>query len=189
MFASRDGQFRFTFLEAENHAIAGMVWGNLFVLEKVPWYETVGFQRSLLGAFLLVFVMATVARPLARLFRHRRTPVRDSAVARGRLGTFATLALTLSAGVNALFLMGLLLILPRAFDLGMQFGMPPALAVLFAAPVLTTALAAVLVALALPLVRARTWPGPVLSAYCVYAMVAVAFVPFLVYWNVLGLHW
>ncbi len=191
VFASRDGQFRFTFLQDGNNAITGMVWGNLFVMEKVPWYETAGFHRSLFAMFLLVFLAAAVAWPaigLVRLLRSR-ADAHTTATAAGRIGSLAVAEVSAHAVLGSLLLLGLLYLLPRAFDLGLQFGMPPVLTALRAIPILATALAVGLVGLAIPVLHSRAWSGLVRLGYCLYTVCAVAFVPFLLYWNLLGQRW
>ena len=107
-----------------------MDWGNLFVLEKVPWSETLGVQRALFAGFLLVFLAGAGAWPVALLrarFHPRPAPgPRPAAV--------AWLLLEGTGLLNAVFLLGLAVLLPHALDLGLQFGMPPALAALFVLP-------------------------------------------------------
>jgi hypothetical protein len=60
VFTSQDLRFRFTFFADESGQITGMDWGNLFVLEKVPSYQKVGFQRALFGTFLLMFLSGAI---------------------------------------------------------------------------------------------------------------------------------
>jgi hypothetical protein len=191
VFTSEDGRFRFTFLEDGRNQITGMVWGNLFVLEKVPWYETNGVHRGLFAAFLLVFLIAGVIWPVSALERRlRKRPDADTASVVGeRVAWFAGLLVALSGAVNGLFLLGLLLVLPRALDLGLQFGMPPTLVALFALPMMTTALAVGLVLLQLPVWRSRRWSNRGKGGYSLFTIVALAFVPFLLHWNLLGFRW
>ena len=40
-----------------------------------------------------------------------------------------------------------------------------------------------------PVLRRHAWSGPVRAGFCLYTVAAVAFVPFLLYWNLLGLRW
>ena len=60
------------------------------------------------------------------------------------------------------------------------------LAVVF---LLTSALAVVTLGLALWLWRKRAWPVWGRSLYTAFSLVAVAFVPYLSYWNLLGFQW
>ena len=193
VFTSQDGRFRFTFLEDGRNQITGMAWGNLFVLEKVPWYETIGFHRGLFAAFLLVFLTAGVVWPVSAAVRRlRNRPDADAAgtgVVGERVAWFAGLLVALNGALNGLFLLGLLLVLPRALDLGLQFGMPPTLVALLAMPLMTTALVVALVPLLLPVWRCRGCSNCARGGYSVFSVVALAFVPFLLHWNLLGLQW
>jgi hypothetical protein len=158
IFISQDGQFRFTFLQDDNDAITGMVWGNLFVLEKVPWNETVAFQRSVFAVFLLGFVSAALVWPvhvLGRRLRKRAEP-RQTRKSRSRIGRVGAFGVSTHGLLSSVFLLALLFVLPRAFDLGLQFGMPPALAALLLLPILLTALAVALVVLAVPVCEIAT---------------------------------
>ena len=190
VFTSEDGRFRFTFVADQTGKTTGMDWGNLFVLEKVPWYETVGFQRALYATFLLMFLMTAVAWPLHALLTRIRRPV-DGRTG-GSVGVPAVLAgllAPLTAGLNALFLLGLLLVLSRALDLDLQFGMPPTVVALLAIPMLTTALALGLVLLAIPVWRMRTLSTFQKGVYSLVTLSALGFLPFIVYWNLLGFRW
>jgi CubicO group peptidase (beta-lactamase class C family) len=191
VFMSQDGQFRFTFLQDDNNAITGMVWGNLFVLEKVPWYETVAFQRSLFAVFLLGFLTAALAWPVRAVGRRflNRAEARNTHKCGSRIGLVGAFGVLAHGLLGSAFLLALLFVLPRAFDLGLQFGMPPALAALFSLPMLLTALAVLLVLLAIPILRNRRSSRLAGVAYCLYGAFAVAFVPFLVYWNLIGQRW
>jgi hypothetical protein len=185
VFAGADDQFQFTFLAGPGDQITGMEWGNLFVLEKVPWYGTLGFQRALFAGFLLVFLGGAGAWPVARLrnrFRPRRAADRRPPV-------LVWLLLGGTGLLNAVFLLGLIWLLPRALDLGLQFGMLPGLGALFGLPLATSVLAVGLLVLTLPVWRSRAWSVLGRSAYSCFTLVALAFIPFLLYWNLLGFQW
>jgi hypothetical protein len=190
VFVSRDSQFRFTFLEDANQQISGMDWGNLFVLEKVPWYETVAFQRVLFGGFMLVFAIAAVAWPARALaYRLGNSLTERRPGSPRRMALLASAAATATAGLNAVLLLGLLLVLPQALDLELQFGMPPLLAALLTLPMLTTVLTVGLLLLTIPMWRNPTSSNAGKVGYSLFTAVAVCFVPFLVYWNLLGFQW
>ena len=191
IFAIQDGRFRFTFLEDHNNAITGMVWGNLFVLEKVPWYETVGFQRSAFAVFLLGFLGAALEWPTRYLFRRlrNRLEAQRKQQAPGAMAFVAEFGTAAHGLLSFVFLVALLFVLTHAFDLGLQFGMPPALAALFSLPIVLTALAVPLLLLVIPVLRTRDLSRLARGAYCLYGALAVAFVPFLLYWNLIGQRW
>ena len=190
VFASRDGQFRFTFLQDDSKTITGMVWGNLFVLDKVPWYETGAFQRGLFATFLLASLAGALCWPVTSLVARLRERNRVRPRAPAKPVTFlAALDLSLHGAFTSFFLLALLWLLPRAFDLDLQFGMPPAMAAVLALPVLIVALSAGLVVFGVAVLRTIAWSRLARIAYCLYTINAVAFIPFLVYWNLLGQRW
>jgi hypothetical protein len=157
IFASQDGRFRFTFLEDRNNAITGMVWGDLFLLEKVPWYETVTFQRSAFAVFLLAFLGAALVWSTRYLFRRlrNRLEARRKQQAPDPIAFVAACLVSAHGLVSVTFLVAVLFVLTHAFDLDLQFGMPPVLTALFSLPILLTALAVALVLLAIPILRNR----------------------------------
>jgi CubicO group peptidase (beta-lactamase class C family) len=190
VFASRNGQFRFTFLQDDSKTVTGMVWGNLFVLEKVPWYQTGAFQRGLFAIFLLASLAGAMCWPVsalvARLRKRERVTPRPPAKL---VSLLAALDLSLHGAFTSFFLLALLWLLPRAFDLDLQFGMPPAMAGVLALPVLIVALSAGLVVFEVAVLRTPAWSRLARIAYGLYTVHAMAFIPFLVYWNLLGQRW
>jgi hypothetical protein len=153
------------FLEGHDGTITGLLWGNLFVLEKVDWFDTVTLQRTLFAAFLLAFAVAALSWRFV-----------------SSLGSVIAL-------LNGSVLVTIAVVLPRSLDLDLQFGMPPALWALFAVPMLTTVLLAPLV-----ISTALEWRAPGLPLTrkiggAVFSALAVAFVPFVMHWNLLGFHW
>ena len=107
----------------------------------------------------------------------------------GAISVLTTIAVPLTAGLNAALLLGLLLVLPRALDLDLQFGMPPTLMALLTMPMLTTALAVGLVLLAIPVWHMRSLSKFQGGVYSLLTLSALGFVPFLLYWNLLGFRW
>jgi hypothetical protein len=137
-----------------------------------------------------VFLSGTVVWPLRALARRVRKPGDVRVLGSGRrIAVLASVAAWLTAGLNAVFLLGLLLVLPRALDLELQFGMPPLLVALLGIPMLTSALAIGLLLLAIPVWRIRGLLKVEGVMYSAVTMFAVVFVPFLLYWNLLGFRW
>jgi hypothetical protein len=89
--------------------------------------------------------------------------------------------------LNLLFLVSLALLLPRAYELGLEYGLPPMLRMLFWLPRITAVLTLLLL-LALPLVwRRLSLPLLGRAVYTLVAAAAVGFIPLLGYWNLLSL--
>jgi hypothetical protein len=151
----------------------------------VPWYESVGAQRALFAGFLLAFVLGAAAWPITALANRGRQTA-TSVEPRGR---WASMLVSLTGTVNGLFLIALAVLLPRALDLELQYGMPLPLTIVFMLPLVTIPLAVALVVAVLWGVRKRTSFRVGGVVYVAFTAVTIGFVPFLAYWNLLGLRW
>lgn len=102
--------------------------------------------------------------------------------------------LGLTSALNLFFLVTLLLLMLSAASTQgqhyswIEYGVPPAVIVLLCIPLLTTGLTAVLIALAVLAWRNRYWSLLRRLHYTGVTLGALAFVPFLLYWNLLGFH-
>jgi len=173
---------RIAFREEKEGKISYMFLGPL-AFEKLPWYETMATQTSFAMSFMLVFLITTLALPLARWRSRRKDQESPRASKLLRLATWS------SAFLNLIFLAGLSVILIRMMATGDFFHVPVSLKILLVIPLLTTALAA-----ALLLLNAAAWRRPsaglgVRMAYGLYALCAVAFIPYLLYWNMIGFNY
>ncbi len=173
---------RVAFREEKNGTVSYMFLGPL-AFEKLPWYETMAVQTGFGIGFMLAFLVTTLAIPIARWRRRRRGDRRAPA---GRLLRLATWS---SALLNLVFLSGLSVVLVRMMATGDFFHVPLSLKLLLVIPLLTTALTA-----ALLFINAAAWRQPsvrpgVRIAYGFYALCAVAFIPYLVYWNMVGFNY
>lgn len=143
--------------------------------ERIAWYETLAIQRGLWLGFGIVFLLATIALPILAWLRRPRT----------RMAQVALGAAWLMAALNLIFLIGVAILLPKAYQLGLEYGMPPLLTVLFWLPCLTAVLA-ILMLLTLPLVWWRSsWRLVGRAGYTLLVVGALGFIPLLSYWNVL----
>jgi CubicO group peptidase (beta-lactamase class C family) len=179
-----DGVLHFLFLEDERGRVTHMALGPE-TYERLAWYETVRAQRAFLGGFLLAFLIAATAWPAGALLRRRRGP------AAGRpspLGWARALPTTVAA-LNLGLLLALVWILPGASDLGLEYRVPAWLVALLVVPIATTTLTSGMVAVGALAWRQPAWSARERAGYALLVAVAVAFIPFLRYWNLLGVRW
>jgi hypothetical protein len=156
------------------------VLGMPVVLEKVPWYETPAVQGGLAVGFLVVFLSACVAGPVAVLVRWwRRSP---APLLMPRLTRW--LAFLVSA-LNLAFVAGLIVVL---FQEDLDYGMPPAMLVLLAVPLVAAGLTAVLAVAVVVAWRNRSG-SPWRRRYLfLVTLASVGFLCLLGYWNLLGFY-
>jgi len=155
--------------------------GGPVTLEKLPWYETTAFQLSLGGFLVLVFLSACLMWPAGILVRRLRkrpsTAPRPARLARRLAGLISAL--------NLVFLLGMsfaLVQLKGEFFLGV----PPVVIALLCIPLLTT-----LLTVALPIYTVLAWKNAYWSVigrwhYSLITLAALVYIPFLLYWNLLG---
>jgi CubicO group peptidase (beta-lactamase class C family) len=173
-YRTSDGRVQYVFRRNAQGQPAGFAAGA-YVAEKVAWYDTSRAHQLMVVAFMAVFFLGAVAGLIASI---RRPPA-------SRLGQWSVWLLTLTAALNCAVLAILLVVLGVA-DLNLAFGMPAWLAAVAAVPLLTSALAVVLAVLGLLNWRLRTLAGRGLVLYGLVTLAALAFVPWLDYWNLLG---
>jgi hypothetical protein len=143
--------------------------------ERIAWYETLAIQRGLWLGCGIVFLIATIVLPILAWRRRPRT----------RTAQIACGLAWLVAALNLLFLTGVAILLPKAYALGLEYGMPPILTVLFWLPRVTGPLA-ILLFLALPLIWWRSrWVLGGRAGYTLLVVAVLGFIPLLSYWNVL----
>jgi CubicO group peptidase (beta-lactamase class C family) len=152
--------------------------------EKLPWYETMATQTIFGLAFISTFLIVGLVIPIKALLRRRR-----SVAATGPTLTSLRWATWASAALNLVFLVGLTVVLMGMIRTQSFWGIPLSLELLLTLPLLTTPLAAALVFL-----NARAWSRHTCAlgvrlAYGLYLSCAVAFIPYLLYWNLLGYNY
>ena len=158
------------------------------VFEKVRWYQTARLHRELLALFCAAFLSVVLA-PLGRRFTAALAaavpwlPLTDPSPGKGAgLRTI----LFVVASLDLLFVVLLVVAFRLARDTWMLYGVPP----LARFDLVLSGVAAV-VTLALPFCAWRAWRRGYWSPagrvhYTVCAAAALAFIPFLRYWNLLG---
>jgi hypothetical protein len=143
--------------------------------ERIAWYETLAIQRGLWLGFGIAFLTATIMLPILAWRWRPRTRTAQTALGLAWL----------VAALNLIFLIGLAILLPKAYELGLEYGMPPMLAVLFWLPRIA-AMLTILLLLALPLIWWRlSWRLVGRAGYTLLVIGALGFIPLLRYWNLL----
>jgi len=167
------GQIRFAF---------NPLWPIIGAYERVPWYETIWVQLGIAGFCAVVFLSAFIIwpiRPLIRRFRGRRFQVNR------RLGQ-AWLLAGLIGTLNLVFLIGFPLSLWLYGVWRLVYGVPAFVVALLCLPLVASVLT-----LGLPVFTALAWKNNYWKFmgrlhYSLITLAALAFIPFLVYWNLLG---
>lgn len=176
-YRTSDGRTDYVFWQDAQGQPAGFAAGA-YVTEKVPWYDTSRMHQIVLVVFLVVFLAGAVGGLIVGIRRRPASP----------LGRWSLWLLTLTAALNAAFLIILLIVLGVA-DVDFSLGLPAWLAALTFGPVITGLLAVAMAALGLANWRQHTWARRGLLLYGLFTVVALAFIPWLDYWNLMGARW
>ncbi len=190
LFQQADGVTLTAFQADESNSVRyafNLIFPKIGAYERVPWYGTVFFQGGVL-LFCLVFFMTAAAswviRPAVNQLRGRLTQGSlRQAVTFGKLAWPYRLA-GIAGLLNVAFVVGLPLSLWLIGVWRLAYGVPLTIVVLLCIPVVTTLLGAMLLlGLAKGYRRGDRWQR---LHYLLVASAAIAFVPFLNYWNLLG---
>lgn len=151
--------------------------------EKLPWYGVAAFQVALVKALMLILLSGCVWWPLQALIRRLRRR-RQKAAWRWARGCAAALGV-----LNVVFTVEMLHLLTRMDDWNFVYGVPTAIKALLWIPILTTALASVVLYFAV-----RAWSSQMWSAwdrvhYSAISAAGLVFVWFFLYWNLLGFRY
>ncbi len=158
------------------------VGSRICAFRKIAWYETIPFQLSLAGFCAVLFLSSGITwlvRFLSHRFRKRR--FQDD-----RLTRLAWLVAGLVGVLNLIFLIGLPLVIWQIGIWQLLYGVPVVMIALLCIPPVTTGMS-----LGLPTFTALAWKNKNWSVseqayYFLIAIAALAFIPFLMYWNLLG---
>jgi CubicO group peptidase (beta-lactamase class C family) len=170
----------------DDHGQIDRLFVGRYVLEKLPWWETAMVQKALFAFFGFVFGCAVLAGLVAWIRKGRGTSAalvdkKDKAVARLRRWTAGV------AAANLFFLAGMFLAFLN--KVAMAFGLPLYVWLLLCIPLITTAATLVILWQVSLAWRNRAGSASSRAFYSLVAFAAVAFIPFLAYWNLLGFHY
>jgi CubicO group peptidase (beta-lactamase class C family) len=146
--------------------------------ERVPWYGTGPAQVAWLGACVIAFLWQAIAALIGAARRVPRTGPTQGWIGHAMVGV---------AVANLVFLVGLVSAIAGVFG-SLEYGVPAILPALLAIPLLTTS-----VTLAAAAGAAWSWNRPQWAGARVRTALklslAVAYIPWLAYWNLLGFHY
>jgi hypothetical protein len=158
------------------------LWSKIGAYERVPWYETAWVQLGLLGFCVLVFLSAFFIwpiRPLIRRLRGKnfqieRQPSRAWLLA-GVVGT-----------LNLVFIIGLPLSLWFYGAWKLAYGVPAFAIAFLSLPLIATVLTLGLAVFTVLGWTNKYWSVMARAHYSLITLAALVFIPFLLYWNLLG---
>lgn len=173
---SADGPDYIVFRENDHGAIAQLhAWGATY--ERIGWAEHPPFHLSLLACCVITFLAYGIARGLRGL--RRRTAPDDGRVARRCALVVSLLNIVFVAGLPIFF---------GAFRASMPLP-PAALVPWLALPLASVAATALLPGFAVMAWRERWWTRGERLGFSTVAALSVAFMTFLNYWKLLGIHY
>ncbi|AFY46293.1 penicillin-binding protein, beta-lactamase class C [Nostoc sp. PCC 7524] len=158
------------------------LWPKIGAYERIPWYETIGVQLAIAGFCVFVFFSASLmwlVRPLIDFLKGK--PFLD----RQKFNPAWMIAGLIST-LNLVFLIGLPLSLWLIGAWKLVYGVPAVVVALFCLPLVTTPLTIVLALLTVLAWRNKNWSLGVRSHYSLVTFAASIFIPFVMYWNLLG---
>ena len=161
--------------------VSNPLYAKIGTFQRVPWYENIKLHLALLAFCSLWFILATVTG-LNRAFqlisgnKSRYNP---------KLNITCILATSIAI-LNLIFLVGLPLYLWLWGGWKLVYGVPPVVVGLFSLPIITTLLSLILVVLILIVWSKNYWTWQERSHYSLITLAAIAFIPLLAYWNLLG---
>ncbi len=171
------------FREDRNGRITHLFIGP-FAFERLSWYETAAFHLSLIGFFVLVFLSGCAVWPAGYLIRR----LRNKPLQVARFSRLARALACLIGLLNVFFLVGLAWTLLQVDLYEFTYGVPSALIVLLFIPLLTTSLAIGLLILTVLAWKDKFWSLIGRLHHSLVTLATLAFIPFLLYWNLLGLR-
>ncbi len=158
------------------------LWSKIGAYERVAWYETAWVQLGLLGFCAMVFLSACFIWPILPLIRSlrgknfqiERQPSRAWLLA-GVVGT-----------LNLVFIIGLPLSLWLYGAWKLAYGVPAFAIAFLSLPTIATVLTLGLSVFTVLGWKNKYWSVTGRAHYSLITLAALAFIPFLIYWNLLG---
>jgi len=181
LFQWDDSDGYVAFQEDNNGDINYMLIGT-FAYEKIPWYETVLFQQIIIGIFILIFLSGGIIWPLYHLIRRLRKKSSNAS----KPIRYAPIFASLISVLNLIFLIALGIILLTMDRWEFVCGVPLRIITLLFIPLLTTALTIVLLIFAVLAWKNKYWGLLERTYYSLITLTCIGFIPFLLYWNLLG---
>jgi len=152
--------------------------------ERIHWYESTWVQLGLVGFCVVLFLSAVLIWPGAYLIRRIRRRSWQATQS-------AQIAWTVAGLIGVLylvFLIGIPLLLWLIGAWKLVYGVPALIASFFYLPPVAVGLTIALPVFAVLGWRNKSWSRLTRVHYSLVTLAAIAFIPFLLYWNLLGLQ-
>lgn len=175
LFKKIDEDSYLAFRENKSGQITTLFYSYWF-LEKLPFYETAKFQMGLIYFFISIFFISSIIFLviLIKYLRKKNTK---------KIFTFAQIIIFLVSLLNFIFIVTWLLIYQVYYEEAL-FSIPRIFTLILCIPLFSVGLT-----ITLPIWSKIVWDYNSLWKrlyFCFFTLVALAFIPFLLYWNMLG---
>ncbi len=187
--------YRWAFLAEADGRVAHFLIGN-DVYNRVEWYDARSIQLGIAVALALLFLVgfgSGMAPALARLQSSQKAPDAPSVRQSNRASLARALGCVL-CGLNLLFIAAGAALLDSAtatqgLDYSwLTYGTPTIVYALLCLPLVTTVLAFGLLASTVLAWRSHAWHGAEYRYVALATLAQIAFIPFLLHWNLFGFH-
>jgi CubicO group peptidase (beta-lactamase class C family) len=156
--------------------------GSPLSLERLAWYEAAPAQFSLLAFVFFLFLSACVASPLRWLISGSRAS-RDREPPLARTARWAG---GIASALYTIFFVSVALAFVGVTYVRLEYGMPAWLAAMFVLPYASVTLTATMPVFVVLSWRRGWWTPAGRIYFSLLTLACLAFVPFLVDWNLLG---
>lgn len=180
LFKTRDGKGTVAFRVPEGAKQANFLFVGRGAYERVKWYETAAMQQRFMLAFIVVFLSI----PIVALVGYRRRRKQGTG-ASSSWASAAQWVASVGGVLNVVFLVGLGYMLTAMDPWQFLVGLPAGIEALLVLPKVTTALAVVAAGLCVGAWAKGWWSGVFRAYYTIVVVALIAFIPFLMYWNLL----
>jgi hypothetical protein len=180
-FRQVDGNFSIAFRENDQGRITHLFsdLAPMYTFERLAWYETPGFNMTLLGGCILIFLSMIAAASIGAIRNRRRSGDPKTEPRGARAARWILLGICV---LNLLFVVGSFLwINPRP-----MFGVSVAGQIVLGLGVLSAVLTVGAVGYTAVAWKDRYWTTAARAHNTLATFAAIAFVWFLNYWNLLG---
>lgn len=158
------------------------LWAKIGTYERVPWYANVWLHLGIIAACAVLFLSAAIVYPGSSLVHWlRRKQFRLE-----RQESKAWQLAGLTGMLNLVFLIGLPLSLWLMGVWKLVYGVPAIVVALLCIPVLTVPLTIGMVFFTVIAWKNKLWSVVNRSHYSLITSAAIALIPLLAYWNLLG---
>ncbi|MGV2826472.1 serine hydrolase domain-containing protein [Myxosarcina sp. GI1(2024)] len=183
LFRRQDGSYVF-FTESETGEITHVsnpLYPKIGTYQRVAWYETAKVQLGILAVCAILFVAVIFTDGIVPIFK----ALRGKSEQFSQLTAARKVALAIAI-LNLVFLIGLPLYLWLWGAWKLAYSVPIVVTIFFVLPILATILTVILLVLLVRVWQKTYWSWQRRTYYTLVTVAAIAFIPWLNYWNLLG---